>query len=171
MIGKRILVGQIGVPHGLKGEVKLISFTEAPKAVADYGPLETESGSRHLTISHLRFAGTSMIAKFEGISDRSAAEQLKGLHLYVKRDRLPALENGRYYHGDLIGLEVVSAEQSLGKVVQVLNFGAGDLLEVQAPGEDNTLLVPFAGARVDLGRETIKIELAEGFLDGGQNGS
>jgi 16S rRNA processing protein RimM len=165
MARTRILVGRIGAAHGLKGEVKLLSFTEEPKAIARYGPFEVEGGSRRLTITGIRQSKSSLIAKFEGIGERSEAERLKGLELYVPRDRLPALEKDAYYHADLIGLEVAAGGKSLGRVAEVWNFGAGDLLEIKTEGQSNTLFVPFAGAKVDLDRGMVEVELPEGYLE------
>jgi 16S rRNA processing protein RimM len=161
----RILVGQIGAAHGLKGEVKLIGFTQEPLKIANCGPLEIEGREERLTITGIRQSKSSVIVKFEGIGDRTEAERLKGLKLYVARERLPALEKDTYYHADLIGLEVKTAEKRLGNVIGVSNFGAGDLLEVETAGTSETLLVPFSGAKVDLAKGVIEVELPEGFLE------
>jgi 16S rRNA processing protein RimM len=161
----RILVGQIGQAHGLKGEVKLQSFTEQPLDIAHYGTLEGEDGKARFTIKSLKRQGSGLIARFAGIEDRTRAEGLKGLKLYVGRDQLPPLEKDSYYHADLIGLRVMDAGKEIGKVVQVLNFGGGDLLEVQPAATAEPVLVPFAGARVDLGQGVIEVELAEGLLE------
>jgi 16S rRNA processing protein RimM len=160
-----ILVAQIGAAHGLKGDVKLVSFTEDRLAIAGYGPLETEGGLR-LRIAQVRESRGSVIARFEGIDNRTAAEGLKGQKLYVARDQLPAPGEGRYYHADLIGLQVESAGRRLGRVARVANFGAGDLLEVASGQGFKTLLVPFTGAKVDLAEGVVRVELPEGFLEG-----
>jgi 16S rRNA processing protein RimM len=165
MTQMRILAGQIGAAHGLKGEVKLISFTREPLKIVDYGPLEIEASGKRLSITGIRQSKSSVIARFEGIEDRTEAESLKGLKLYVARERLPPLAKDTYYHADLVGLEVRTAETMLGRVVGVSNFGAGDLLEVETAGTSGTLLVPFAGARVDLAKGVIEVELPEGFLE------
>lgn len=165
MAPKLILVGKIGAAHGLKGEVKLSSFTENPLAIAEFGPLETEGGGKAMVISSLRPSKAQLIARFQGVNSRTDAERLKGLNLYVRRERLPELEAGRYYHADLAGLEVKSGDKRLGRVARVVNFGAGDLLEVAPEGEGETILVPFLGAKVDLARGVIEVALAEGFLE------
>jgi 16S rRNA processing protein RimM len=165
MAQTRILAGQIGAAHGLKGEVKLISFIQEPLKIADYGPLEIEGTGKQLTVTGIRQSKSSVIARFEGIEDRTAAESLKGLKLYVPRERLPPLERDTYYQADLVGLKVRTAEKILGRVVGVSNFGAGDLLDVKRAGASDTLLIPFAGARVDLGKGVIEVELPEGFLE------
>jgi 16S rRNA processing protein RimM len=161
---ERVLVGQIGAAHGLKGEVRLKSFTEDPLAIADYGPLEIEGGARPLSIQSVRRSKTALIARLEGVRSRSEAEALKGRRLYVSRAQLPELEAGVYYQADLLGLEVRAGEKKLGWVAQVVNFGGGDLLEVEGEGGDR-LLVPLTGAEVDLIKREIAVELAEGFLE------
>ena len=144
MAGARICLGQIGAPHGVRGEVRLHSFTAEPKAIATYGPLETEDG-RVFKIESLRPAKHAFVAKLSGIDDRNAAEQLANTKLYVSRERLPELaEADEFYHADLIGLRALDrAGKECGTVVAVHNFGAGDLIEVRPPTGGNTELVPF----------------------------
>ena len=166
MAGGRILIGVIGPAHGLKGEVKLKSFTEEPGAIANYGALEAGETGRKVTITALKPASTGFIARLEGIGDRSAAEALKGAKLYVRRDQLPNLPDGTFYHADLEGLTVRTQDgTTMGKVEAVVNYGAGDLLQVTGGAGPERLLVPFAGARVDLAAGTIMVTLAEGLLD------
>jgi 16S rRNA processing protein RimM len=130
-VAQRICVGRIGAAHGTRGEVKLWSFTADPLAVADYGPLESEDGKRKFEIEALRPAKDFLVARFAGIADRSAAEELRNLDLYVARARLPPPEPDEYYHADLIGLPVMDAAgASLGTVAAIHNFGAGDLIEL-----------------------------------------
>jgi 16S rRNA processing protein RimM len=142
--GARVCVGQIGAPHGVRGEVRLRSFTAEPEAIAGYGPLETEDG-RILEIEALRPAKNHFVATLSGIGDRDAAERLTNLKLFVPRERLPQIhEADEFYHADLVGLAVVDrAGEKLGTVVAIHNFGAGDLIEVRADGGDDTELVPF----------------------------
>lgn len=161
---ERILVGKIGTAHGLKGEVKVTSFTADPAAIAGYGPLYIEGREQAFRIRSVRAANASLIVRFQGIDDRTTAEELKGARLYVARAQLPPLEPGVYYQADLIGLEVIAGEERLGRVLQLVNFGGGDLLEVEQDGGGG-LLVPFAGAKVDLSGKTIAVDLPEGFLD------
>jgi 16S rRNA processing protein RimM len=162
----RILVGQIGAAHGLKGEVRLTSFTDDPLAIAGYGPLQTEGDAKRLTIQNVRRSKAALIVRFQEVKSRSEAETLKGCKLYVSRAQLPELEPGVYYHADLVGLMVRAGQKRLGRVAQVVNFGGGDLLEVEREGGDR-LLVPFAGAMVDQAMGEIAVELAEGFLEDG----
>ena len=141
----RICVAQIGAAHGIRGEVRLRSFTQNPGAVADYGPLESEDGARHFTIETLRPAKDHFVVRLAGVGDRNAAEKLVNLRLYVSRDRLPPIEEeDTYYHTDLIGLAAVSEDGSaLGTVTAVHNFGAGDLVEIKPHGGGEPLMVPF----------------------------
>jgi len=140
---RRVCLGQIGAPHGLRGEVRLRSFTSDPQAIAGYGPLETDDG-RTFSIEFLRPIKGHFVAKLSGIHDRDAAERLANLKLYVPRERLPELVDAdEFYHADLIGLAVVDrAGQRLGTVQAIHNFGAGDLIEIRADGGD-TALLPF----------------------------
>ncbi len=142
--GARICVGQIGAAHGVRGEVRLRSFTADPAAIVGYGPLQAEDG-RVLEIESMRPAKDHFVATLAGIADRNAAERLANTKLYVPRDRLPEPdEPDEYYHADLIGLAVVDrAGTSLGTVVAVHNFGAGDLIEVRRTEGKPTQLLPF----------------------------
>jgi 16S rRNA processing protein RimM len=144
-VTNRICVAQIGAAHGIRGEVKLRSFTQDPAAVAGYGPLESEDGARHFTIEALRPAKDHFVVRLAGVGDRDAAEKLVNVRLYVSRDRLPPIEDGdTYYHTDLIGLAAVSEDGSaLGTVTAVHNFGAGDLVEIKPHGGGEPLMVPF----------------------------
>jgi 16S rRNA processing protein RimM len=146
VIVERVCVAQIGAPHGLHGEVKLRSFTANPIAVADYGPLENEDGTARFEIEDLRQStgrgGDYVIVRLRGVADRDAAEGLKGLKLFVPRDRLPAPEPDEFYHADLIGLRAVTREGAeVGNVIAVHDFGAGAVLEISR--EDGTLMMPF----------------------------
>jgi 16S rRNA processing protein RimM len=140
----RVCVGQIGAPHGVRGEVRLRSFTAEPEAFTAYGPLETEDG-RIMEIESLRPANDHFVAALSGIRDRDAAEKLANVKLYVPRERLPALvETDEFYHADLIGLAVFNkAGEQLGTVLAIHNFGAGDLIEVRLAAGGKTELVPF----------------------------
>ncbi len=143
MAGARICLGQIGAAHGVRGEVRLRSFTADPAAIANYGPLETEDG-RVLEIKSLRPVKDHFVATLAGVGDRNAAEKLANTKLCVPRERLPEPEADEFYHADLIGLAVVDrAEQRLGTVIAVHNFGAGDLLEVKPEGGGKTEFVAF----------------------------
>ena len=145
----RICVAQIGAAHGTRGEVRLWSFTADPAAVKDYGPLESEDGSAQFEIEALRPGKDHLVARLSGVHDRTQAERLVNLRLYVPRDRLPQAAPEEFYHADLIGLAAHDLEgREIGTVVAVQNFGAGDLLELRAPGESQTVLLPFTTATV-----------------------
>src|SRR5512147_2010013 len=126
--GDKVRVARIGAAHGVRGEMKLWSFTGDPAAVADYGPLETEDGKRQFEIETMRAAKDHFVVRIAGIDDRDAAAKLCNLDLFVPRERLPAIdEDDTYYHADLIGLDAVSETGvALGKVTALHNFGAGD---------------------------------------------
>ncbi len=140
----RIRVARIGAAHGIRGEVKLWSFTEDPLAVTNYGPLETEDGKRQFEIEAARPAKDHLVARIAGIGDRNAAETLRNTDLYVPRERLPPIEEAdTFYHADLVGLAAVSEDgAALGTVTAIHNFGAGDVIEI-APAGGQTLLLPF----------------------------
>ncbi len=157
--GGRICLGQIGAAHGVRGEVRLRSFTADPAAITSYGPLETEDG-RVLAIESLRPAKDYFVARLSGVADRDAAERLANIRLYVPRERLPEPdEPDEFYYADLIGLAAVDrAGKQLGAVIAVHNFGAGDLLEVRPSAGGNTELVPFDAMTVP------EIDIAAGRL-------
>ncbi len=137
-------MAQIGAAHGLKGEVRLRSFTGDLYAFAQYGSLQTEDGKRQLEIESLRAAKDDFVVRFRGVSDRDAAEALRNVNLYVDREKLPPPDDGEFYHADLIGLRAVSvAGETLGEVIAVHNFGAGDIVELKLPDGATTRLLAF----------------------------
>ena len=143
-MAERICVAQIGGPHGIRGEVKLKSFTADPLAVKDYGPLTSEDGSTQFEIETVRPAKSHLVARFRGVDDRNAAERLTNLKLFVPRDRLPPPAADEFYHVDLIGLSAVTSDGAeVGTVVAIHDFGAGDILELRPPAGGASLLLPF----------------------------
>jgi 16S rRNA processing protein RimM len=145
---ERICVAQIGAAHGIKGEVKLWSFTADPAAVADYSPLESEDGTR-FEIEALRSAKDHLVVRLAGVRDRDAAERLTNTRLYVPRDRLPPPEPDEFYHADLIGLRAQDRDGTeLATIVGIHDFGAGDLLELRPRGANTTVLMPFTATTV-----------------------
>ena len=139
----RILVGAITGAHGIKGEVKLRSFTDKPEDVAAYGPLYDDAGKRFDVRVRARAKG-AVIAAIAGVTDRNAAEALRGTKLYVPRTALPELEADEFYYSDLIGLRAERADGGeIGVVTGVANFGAGDVIEIA--GAKKTLDLPFTG--------------------------
>jgi len=164
----RVCVGAVTGARGLKGEVKIKSFTAAPEDVAAYGPLSDKSGKRRFAIRVTGRVKGALIARVKGVDDRDAAEALKGTELYVPRSALPEPEAGAYYHADLEGLTVETADgRALGTVKAVHNFGAGDVLEV-AGGAGRGLMVPFrAGVvSVDLAAGRITVAPPAGLFPG-----
>ena len=116
--------------HGVTGEVRLKVFAE------DLSPHRSFNGGA-MTLKSLRPGNNGAIARFAEVTDRNAAEAMRGTELTVPRASLPPLEDGEYYHVDLLGLPAVSsAGDALGKVIAIDNFGAGDVLEIERPGED-----------------------------------
>jgi len=149
MTDKQILLGKIVAPHGLKGEVKIKSFTADPLDVASYGKVMVRDG-RCFTLSNARLQGEVVIAVVKGINDRNASEALKGLELYIDRDDLPEPDedSGEFYQADLIGLAVLDASgNDLGEVISFQDYGAGDLMEIRMPC-GRIGLVPFADSMV-----------------------
>jgi 16S rRNA processing protein RimM len=145
----RILLGRIAGAHGIRGEVVIHAYTAAPEDIGGYGPLSDATGARSFAIASLRVTAKGVVARLEGITDRTAAEALKGVELYVDRARLPAAAEGEFYHADLIGLAAVDpAGEAIGEIVGVQNYGAGDLLEIRFAGSGRTELVPFTEACV-----------------------
>ena len=146
----RICVAQIGAAHGIRGEVRLRSFTQDPRAVTSYGPLESEDGTQRFEIEALRPAKDHFVARLAGIGNREAAEKLTNLKLYVPRDRLPPVQEPEtYYHADLVGLAAVTADGArLGTVTAVHNFGAGDMIEIRPQGGGEPQMIPFTDANV-----------------------
>ncbi|MHC1945197.1 ribosome maturation factor RimM [Bradyrhizobium sp. UFLA06-06] len=157
-----VCVARIGAAHGVRGAVRLWTFTEDPLAVKDYGPLMTKDGTRQFEVTHAREAKDHLVVTLKGVASRDDAERLNGLELYVPRDRLPDTDDGEYYHTDLIGLAAVTtSEQPLGKVIAIHNFGAGDIIEI-APPQGATMLLPFTNAvvpTVDLDGGRVVIDL------------
>ena len=135
-------VGQIGAPHGVRGLVVIRSFTEVPEDITAYGTLTTDDGAPvSLQIQGAKKSGH--IAAISGISTREAAQRFKGVKLYAARSQLPKTREGEYYHADLIGIEARDREgHTLGRVVAIHDFGAGDLIEID-PGTGKTVLISF----------------------------
>jgi len=150
----RICVGAVAGAFGVKGEVRLKSFCADPGSIAAYAPLWTEDGTRSFSVRITRPIPGGLAAQLGGIATREQAEALRGLRLFADRDRLPALPDDEFYHADLIGLAVLDTGGApLGRVRAVHNHGAGDILEIQAPG-GRAILLPFTRAiipTVDLG--------------------
>ena len=160
----QICVARIGAAHGVRGAVKLWTFTEDPFAVTRYGPLATKDGARQFELVQAREAKGHLVATFKGVTTRNEAERLNGVELYVARDKLPATDEDEYYHADLIGLAAITTiGEPLGKVIAIHNFGAGDIIEI-APPAGATMMLPFSNAMVptvDIANGRVIIALPE----------
>jgi 16S rRNA processing protein RimM len=169
-----IQMAVIGAAHGIKGELRVKSFTGDPLALADYGPLYDEAG-RAFVIRDIRMQKDIAVVRFKGVDDRTAAEALAGTALFVDRKRLPDdLDEEEFYHADLIGLDAVDLEGTVvGTVLAVQNFGGGDILEIARTAK-STVLVPFTMAAVpviDIPARKVHIDpVAAGLVDTEEDG-
>ncbi len=165
---KRVCVGVITGAHGVRGAVRVKSFTAEPADVARYGPLEDESGERRFELRLIGSAKGVMIATLAGVTDRDRAEALRGLRLYLPRAALPPPGDDEYYHADLIGLEAALPDGSIfGRVRAVHDFGAGVVLEIEG-AKGPPIMVPFTRAAVptvDLAAGRLLIDPPPGLLD------
>lgn len=144
MAEPQVALAAVAGAHGLGGEVRLKLFAESADSLKRHK--EVRVGDRRLTLTSVKPGGGGAIARFAEVADRSAAEALRGEILTVPRSALPALEEGEYYHADLIGLPCVSASgQALGTSILVENFGAGDIVEIERP-DGTRFMVPVAPA-------------------------
>ncbi|HJW39961.1 MAG TPA: ribosome maturation factor RimM [Rhizomicrobium sp.] len=162
MAGRDVLLAAVIGAQGLKGELRVKTFTEHPEVLARYRGLHTQDG-RRFTVTAARAArpGEAILA-FAEIADRGAAEALKGTELYVPRDALPATEGDEFYHADLIGLRAEDVgDRVIGHVKAIHNFGAGDVIEIEQPGGDTVLLAftkeTVPSIEIDKGRIVIAV--------------
>lgn len=157
---QKLLMGRIGAAHGIKGEVRIQSYTEDPLAIMDYGPLATNRSGLVIEILEARTTTNVLVARLKGVSDRNAAEKLNGVELYVDRDLLPEIDDeDDFYHADLIGLAArLEDGTALGDIVAVPNFGAGDLLELRDSQSGETRFIPFTKLAVP------EVNLADGYV-------
>ena len=143
-----VMVAQVGAAHGVQGEFKLLSHTDDPLTVLEFNPLLNEQGEPALSITAARAHKGALLVRAEEVPDRTAADKVKGLKLYVDRADLPETDEDEYYITDLIGLSVVDvAGNAIGKVANVDNFGAGDLLDIR-PLEGANFYVLFTAENV-----------------------
>ena len=154
-----VLLGIVGAPHGVRGEVRIKTFTGDPLALAEYGPLTDEKG-RRFEISSLRPAKEVVVAQIKGVTSREGAETLNGIKLFVERSRLPAPEDeDEFLQTDLVGCSVIGPDGAvLGTVTAVANYGAGDLLDIETP-DGRSVLMPFTKAftpRIDVAGKRIE---------------
>jgi 16S rRNA processing protein RimM len=164
-----VCVGRIVGARGLKGEVRIASFTARPHDVAAYGPVRDAAGARSFTVTVVSESKGQIVARLSEVSDRAAAEALKGLELYVPRRALPPAKDGEYYHADLIGLHAeLAGGRPLGTVTAVHDYGAGASLEVAPAAGGEAVLVPFTARTVpvvDVAGGRLVIDAPEGLLE------
>lgn len=158
-----VLLGVVIGAQGVRGEVKVKTFTGEPEAIGDYGPLQDASAARKFQLKVLRLSkGDVVIARIKGVEDRNAAEALRGTELYIQRSALPQAGEGEFYFADLVGLTAMMSGRVLGSVTAVHNYGAGDMLEVKTDG-GRSAMVPFtddAVPDVDLAAGTVTVDPA-----------
>jgi 16S rRNA processing protein RimM len=163
-----VCVGAIAGAYGVRGEVRLKSFTADAEAIADYAPLLTEDGSTSFSVTITRPIKNGLAARLSGVTTKEEADALRGTQLYVPRDRFPEPEDDEYYHADLIGLEVRDTGGTvLGRIKSVQNHGATDLLEIHGPGLKSTVLLPFtleAVPTVDIAAGRVIVDPPEGVF-------
>jgi 16S rRNA processing protein RimM len=174
MISSRILLGRIGRAQGLKGEVRLTSFTGDPLAIASYGPLESADGSRRFEIERISQRNEAVVASFKGITTREAAEALTNQELWIAREKLAVeIEEDEFLLADLVGCTAHAPDgRNVGTVVDVPNYGAGDLIEIALFGaetaKNKTALLPFTRAfvpEVDVKGRRIVVDMPPDLLD------
>ena len=157
-------MGVFGAPQGVRGEVRVKSLTGEPSAIGAYGPLTNKGRTRSFAFESLRpLKDDMLVTRLAGVSTRDAAEALKGVEIFARRDQLPPPREDEFYYDDLVGLDAVDAEGApLGRVVSLMNHGAGDVLEIAPVGGGETLLLPFTkgvARHIDFDDRQIIIEL------------
>jgi len=172
MSSDRILLGVVAAPHGVRGLVRIKSFTGDPMAVGTYGPLSDETGKKEYRVEALSAARGAVLARIEGVADRTSAEALRGLRLYVERGRLPKTGEREWYEADLIGLAAVGRDgRNWGKVTAFHDFGAGSVMEVSGGSLAGTVMLPFTDEvvpEIDVEGGKVVVEPPAGLLPGGE---
>jgi len=169
----RILLGVVAAPHGVRGLVRIRSYTEDPMAVAQYGPLSDETGRKQYRVEALSTVKDAVLARIEGVADRTAAEAVRGLRLYVERSALPATGEQEWYEADLIGLAAIGRDgRDWGKVVAFHDFGAGRTMEVSGGNASrSSVMLTFTDAvvpEVDVEGGKVLVDPPAGVLAGGE---
>jgi len=148
LLNDKVLVGVFGAPHGVRGELRVKSYTQDPLSLADYGGLNDGAGRAFEITAARPLKDDLLVVRVKGVDDRDAAQKLTHTKLYIPREKLPAAGEDEFYTRDLIGLRAETPDGALlGTIVAVLNYGAGDILEI-APVAGETLLFPFTRAVV-----------------------
>jgi 16S rRNA processing protein RimM len=162
-LDRLILMGVFGAPQGVRGEIRVKSLTGDPRAIGDYGPLTNKGRTRAFAFESLRPLKDDMLAaRIAGLSTREAAEALKNVEIFARRDQLPPPNEDEFYYDDLVGLEAVDAAGApLGQVISLMNHGGGDVLEIAPADRGETLLLPFTKSvapRIDFEAGRIVVE-------------
>jgi 16S rRNA processing protein RimM len=169
----RVLLGVVAAPHGVRGLVRIRSFTEDPMAIASYGALSDETGSKRYRVEALSTVKGAVLARIEGVADRTAAEAVRGLRLYVERSVLPVTAEREWYEADLIGLPAVGRDgRDWGKVIAFHDFGAGRTMEVSGGvASRSSVMLPFTDEvvpEIDVEGGKIVVDPPAGLLTGGE---
>jgi 16S rRNA processing protein RimM len=172
---RKVLLGVVAAAHGVRGEVRIRSFCAEPADIGAYGPLSDEGGTRLFTVRPSRVSTRGdVIARIDGVADRTAAEALRGLRLYAARGTLPPAGPGEWYEDDLIGLAARGPDgRDWGAVLAVHDFGAGTVLELSGGVHGRSFMVPFSDAAVpavDVEGGRITVDPPDGLLDEGRKG-
>lgn len=171
MASRLVQIGVIGAPHGVRGEVRVKSFTADPLALKRYRPLTDGAGARGFAVEAARHLKDDMlVVRFKGAATREAAEALTGVGLFTPRDALPqSADEDEFYYADLVGLSAERPDgSSLGEIVALQNFGADDLLEIRLAGRTRTVYLPFTKAvvpLVDVAGGRVVVDPPDGVLD------
>lgn len=164
-----IMIGALAGAFGVKGEVRLKSFTSDPEAIAEYCPLFTEDGNRSFDVQLTGKLKNALSAKLSGVHTKEQADDLRGLQLFVPRDKFPQLPEDEFYHADLVGLRAFDAGgEELGHIKAVQNHGATDLLEILTEKTGQSVLLPFTRVNVptvDISSGKIIIDPPDGLLE------
>ena len=165
---KLICMAEIIGAHGLRGMVKLKVFSDNPAGLADIASLCDAARKRSFTVTDIAQHGSIWLATLDGVTSREDAEKLRGVKLHITRDTLPETGEGEFYHADLIGMAARHVNGAdMGRVINVANFGAGDLLEIQPP-KGNSFYIPFNDdcvPNVDMAAQAVTLDPPEGLLD------
>ncbi len=173
MVQDRVLLGVVAAPHGVRGLVRIRSFTENPMAVAGYGPLSDETGKKRFKVEALSASRGAVLARIEGVDDRNAAEAMRGTKLYVERGVLPEASEKEWYEADLIGLAAVGRDgRDWGKVLAFNDFGAGLTMEVSGgSASKQSVMVTFndeAVPEIDVEGGKVVVDPPAGLLAGNE---
>ena len=150
---KQILVGKIVAPQGIRGEVRVQTYTENPDDLQKLKLYSSRLPDGAFHFVRTVPASSVIIARIDGVDNRNAAELLRGVEIFINRDDLPELPDGEFYQADLIGMRVVRNNNVIGVVADIQNYGGGDILEL-----DNGEMVSFVGATVDVENEVINVQ-------------